>query len=136
MTVKQTGANNENSLLGTVDFGVKRIPDVRLTWEGTPTETGELISKNIFRVSPPIGAVMTGFDFDVKQKVTSFKITYVKNGSAISLVSETNRCTDEMLVLLKKLEAGEVFYIEDAVVEFINIDVSPRVMPPMKFEVL
>ena len=131
VTVKQTGANNENTLLGSIDFRVKRVPDPILKWG--PVENGGVISKAVLMSPPPVFAVLENFDFDVKLRITSLKHALIKDGSFISLRSNSNRCTNEMVDVLGKLGASEVVYIEDAVVELPGGLL--RTMPAMKVEV-
>ena len=107
------------------------VPDPILKWGAV--EDGGMISKAELMSAPPVFAVMENFDFDVKLRITSFKLTFSKDGSIISLMSNSNKCTSEMRDVLGKLGASDVVYVEDALVELPGGLL--RTMPSMKVEV-
>ena len=106
VTVKQTGANNENTLLGSIDFRAKSPrPDIEMG----SVENGWSDFSGGVDVAPPVFAVLENFDFDVKLRITSFKLAFIKDGSFISLRSNSNRCTNEMVDVLENSALAKSF---------------------------
>ncbi len=97
--------------MGSVLFRVKTVPDPKPYFAGKSSSDDRVKKRDLTAVQG-VAARMENFDFDLKFKVTSFKLTMIIGGKPIEKVSRSNRITDDMKIMLKKAKTGSKVYIE------------------------
>lgn len=97
--------------MGSKDFRVKRIPDPVPVFAGKkPSDS--TVPKGDMQIAAGVRAEMENFDFDVKVKVTSFNMVFIRDGQVIEKTSSSNRVTESMKANMKKVGKGQKIYIE------------------------
>lgn len=112
ISVTATLPDGSKKSMGPVIFRVKRIPNpVPNFAKKTPSDN--TIKMASFKNARGLVAKMDNFDFEVSVKVSSFDMTFVKDGTIITKKSGSNKVTSEMTANMKKVRSGEKIYIEN-----------------------
>ena len=113
ITVYAKMPNGKEQPLPTKKFRVKRIPTPE-PLVGNIGANSPFISKAKLANPPPVKAELgEDFVFKVNARVSSFTLTYWKNGTPLSLESKTPFFTNEMKDAVSRFRIGDEFYIED-----------------------
>ncbi len=112
ISVTATLPDGSKKTFGPVKFRVKRIPDPVPTF-AKKTPSDNTVKKASFANARGLIAKMENFDFEVSVKVSSFDMTFVKDGNIITKHSNSNKVTSEMQANMKKVRSGEKVYIEN-----------------------
>lgn len=115
ISVTATLPDGSKKSVGPVKFRVKRIPDpVPSFAKKTPSDN--TVKKTAFSNARGLIAKMDNFDFEVSVKVSSFDMTFVKDGKIITKKSNSNKVTSEMQANMKKVRSGEMVFLEKILV--------------------
>jgi gliding motility-associated protein GldM len=90
--------------MGTVSFRVKSLPTPAGAVFGV---TGKTVNKNELAAAEGVIAEMKDFDFDLKYKVTSFKVSATINGYEEDAVAQSELMTDKQKQLISRTKSGQ-----------------------------
>jgi gliding motility-associated protein GldM len=98
--------------MGSVEFRVKRIPDPVAS---VMNSKGGPISKGALAAAPSVNALMEGFDFDAKFRVTKFEMMVIRKGkdAVMCKPSGGNTLTSEMKSAISGSGAGSKVIFEN-----------------------
>jgi gliding motility-associated protein GldM len=115
ITVAATLPDGSKRTLPPREFRVKSLPDPAPFFVGK-TNANPKITKDELLGADGLGANMVNFDFDVDVFVRSFTISVSRDGTIVRKSSSSNRLTDDMKALFKRVSKGNIIYFEDVVV--------------------
>lgn len=105
----QTDAGSKS--FGKKEFRVKRVPDpVAMVGD----KKGGIVKKNALIAYGGVKAVMEGFDFALKYRVTGFVVSATTpDGYTVEERASSGRFTSKQIALIKRLSSGRKVYIEN-----------------------
>ena len=115
------------------EFRIKSIPNPDPSLGDDIDFRKPTVSKATLAGPPPVKAILSNFEFQVKPKVTKFSLTFKKNGTFVTLKSNNSRFTPDMLEAVRRFRVGDSFYLED--IEALMPDESVRPLPSLKLNV-
>ena len=126
------GSDGKTTMLGTMEFRCKRLPDPIAKFGGKSFGTvpkAQLVSQNrIFALMPE------GFDFDVKFNITHFKLYVNKPHSDVqSFENTSNELTAPMTAALNGVVSGTRVFFGDIIA--VGPDGSKRSLQDIVFTV-
>jgi len=134
-TISVEGKMPDGSIsdLGSTEFRIKRIPDPVAMWSGKKASDRTINIREILAFNP-LDAQMENFDFVVILPVQSFTLQIVGvNGTYNEEKSTSKRFTEEMEIMLSRVEREYTIYFQDIVVSM--PDGKDRPIAGMKFVV-
>lgn len=132
ITVTATMPDGSKKTLPPREFRVKSLPDPAPFFVGK-TNANPKITKAELVGADGLGANMVNFDFDVDVFVRSFTISVPRDGTIVRKSSSSNRLTEDMKALFKRVSKGDVIYFEDVVVRM--PDGEDRLVAGLKLKV-
>lgn len=113
------------------EFRVKRVPDPIAKING---KKGGGITKQAILVSPGVEAVLENFLFDLKYRVTGFKISFTQGVFLKEAVSKSYKFSNKQKQLLQTIQKNTKLYIED--IKAVGPDGTVRNLPAIALTVL
>ena len=89
----------------------------------------QLFQRKTCMANQMVFANLVGFDFDLKYRVTEFRMTIIDKGYDVPADSKSNRLTDEMKANLSRLVKGKKVYFER--IKAIGPDNKPQDLAPI-----
>ena len=102
--------NGKVQNLGSKEFRLLRVPNPEAAIADL---SGGKIKKGLLAAQGGVFAVMRDFAMDVKFKITSFKLSYVKGGFLTELPSNGASFSPQQKSAIQALQKGQKFFIED-----------------------
>jgi hypothetical protein len=116
--------------MGKMLFRIKKVPDPKAKVMGRDRGT---IQRNFLLNAPGVMAEMEDFVFDLKFRVTKFKVTAVVDGYSQEIPTKGNRISADQNNLIKNLKGGSNIIFED--IEAVGPDGSPRSLSPIVLKI-
>jgi hypothetical protein len=124
-------SKGNKKLLGTKEFRIKNVPDPTPLIAG---KSGGLIKKEELINAKAIIPMMMNMDFQLYFNVKEFDMTTLHNSDTLSLKSNNNRLTDEMINVIEDLNSGDKIYFENIKIILFEEE-GPRIISPMYFKI-
>ncbi len=122
--------NGRNISFPGIPFRVKRVPDPVAKVAG---KKGGPIGKQNLSIQSVVLAEMENFDFDLKFKVTSFRLSVTIKGFTYDEVSKSNRITPKQKGFINQMRRGQRVIFDD--IKAIGPDATTRRLPPLIFTI-
>ena len=112
ISVSATMPDGSSAAMGKSEFRVKTVPDPKPYFAGKG-QSDDRVKKKDLTAAQGVAARMENFDFDLKFKVTSFKMTMIVGGTPVEKIAKGNRLSSDMKTIVKKSKPGSKIYIEN-----------------------
>ncbi len=113
-----------------IPFRVKRVPDPVAKVAG---KKGGSVSKATLAAQSVVLAEMENFDFDLKFKVTSFRMSVVIKGFTYDEISGSNRLTPKQKGFINQMRRGQRVIFDD--IKAVGPDNTTRKLNPIIFTI-
>jgi gliding motility-associated protein GldM len=113
ISVYQTAKDGSSKLMGSKEFRIKRVPDPIAKINGQKEGVRNL-DKNILANADGLVAELKDFDFDLRVRISSFKLQVTRSGElSASVSSNGNRFTNDMINQIKRCKKGDKVWISE-----------------------